>query len=83
MSTSGPEKGNETMATLPDRRIGGVDGPFMRRPCGRFRVDGTPILRPCPAYWTVSFLHGSIRHSREFASAAKAEAFSATLEGQP
>ena len=75
------EKGLTTETTV--YRLSKVDGPFTRKPSGKFKRDGeTPIMRKCKPYWVVRVMFGqsaSIMQDRKFYSLASAQAFFGSL----
>lgn len=64
---------------LPDCRIGKVEGPFHRCPSGKFDSNGNPIMRRCPPYWVVRYMHGNVMHDAHFEDAGKAKEYWASL----
>lgn len=77
MTTKVNEFGLTTETTV--YRVGKVDGPFTRKPTGKFRQDGeTPIYAKCEPYWIVRVMFGksaSIMQDRKFFSLASAQEF--------
>lgn len=77
MDTQVNDAGLTTETTV--YRVGKVDGPFKKRPSGKFKRDGqTPIMVKCAPYWIVRVMFGqsaSIMQDRRFHSALAAQAF--------
>lgn len=58
----------------------GIDGPFKKRPSGKFKRDGeTPIMAKCTPYWIVRVLHGTVLHDHRWFSAEAANQFAASI----
>ncbi len=58
-----------------------IDGPFTKRPSGKFKSDGeTPIMVKCTPYWVVRVLHGSVLHDHQQFSAETANQFAESIK---
>ena len=56
-----------------------VDGPFSKRPSGKFNSRGEAIMRKCAPYWVVRVLHGSVLHDHRFHSAEQTQQFTGDI----
>ena len=59
----------------------GIDGPFEKRPSGKFKRDGeTPVMAKCTPYWVVRVLHGTVLQDHRYFSAKSAGDFAESIK---
>lgn len=59
-----------------------INGPFRKRPTGKFKRDGqTPIMAACTPYWVLRTVENNVVTDRKFFSRETADAYAKNAAG--